>query len=193
MNSHHLTADELDSFLSRICSETVTSHVATCPECAMMVERDRRLLAALSALPQFAPSPVFGEAVLSRIAAIPAPAVAVSGPDTARSQAARRRALGAMLVVGSGVAAGFVWANAHPADALSWSAPALRDFGHTMWLSLQGIVANATEQPWFATLRDTLGTPIRALALVAGTAAAYAIGLVSLRRLMTEPATNASW
>jgi hypothetical protein len=96
-------------------------------------------------------------------------------------------------VVSAGIVAGFVWAGAHPAETLRWSGPALQDAGHTLWLSLQAIVANATEQPWFASMRDTLATPARALAALAGIAGAYAIGLLGLRRLMNEPATNASW
>jgi hypothetical protein len=114
-------------------------------------------------------------------------------PATPRSVAARRRAIGALLVTGGGIAAGFAWAAAHPADALRWSAPALQDTGHALWLSLQTVVANATEQPWFSSLRDTVGTPVRGLLIVAAAAGAYAIALMGLRRLMTEPATDAGW
>jgi hypothetical protein len=58
---------------------------------------------------------------------------------------------------------------------------------------LQTIVANATEQPWFSSVRDTLATPVSGLLALAVLAGAYAIGLMGLRRLMTEPTVNAIW
>ena len=195
MNTPHLSTDELDEILATRGSERATSHVATCAECAALVHADRELIAALATLPSFAVAPDFADQVMARIdVAVP---VAAASPGlssgTTRSLAARRRAIGALLLAGGGIAAGFFWASAHPADALRWSSPALENTGHTLWLSLQTLVANTTEQPWFASLRDTLATPLRGLLLVTGAAAAYAIGLVGLRRLMTEPATNASW
>jgi hypothetical protein len=193
MNSPHLTTDELDAFLAERGSQTVTSHVATCPACAGMIESDRRLLAAMAALPQFFVAPQFADRVMARVAIASVPAVTVAGLHTPRSLAARRRAIGAALVVSGGIAAAFVWASAHPAETLRWSTPAVENAGRTLWLSLQTVVANATEQPWFSSLRDTLATPLRALATTAGIAGAYALGLLGLRRLMNEPATNASW
>lgn len=193
MNSPHLTADELDAFLAETSPESVTSHVATCPICASMVARDRQLLTALADLPQFSLPAEFSDRVIAQLSIAGAPAVIAAAATTPRSVAARRRAVGAALVVSGGIVAGFVWARAHPAETLRWSAPALQHAGHSLWLSLQAIVANATEQPWFASLRDSLATPARALAALAGIAGAYAIGLLGLRRLMNEPASHASW
>ena len=190
----HLTADELDACLTENSSQLVTSHLATCPACAAMVEHDGRLVAALGTLPRFDVTPGFSDRVMARlvVAGIPA-AVVPAGLSTPRSVAARRRALGAVLLAGGGIAAGFAWAGAHPADALRWSTPALQNAGHTLWLSLQTIVANATEQPWFSSIRDTLATPVSGLLALAVLAGAYAIGLMGLRRLMTEPTVNAIW
>ena len=193
-DSEHLTADELDAFLTESSSNLAMSHLATCPECAAMVANDRRLVAALSALPRFEVTSGFPDRIMAQVALPTAPVLAVAREvETARSVAARRRAFGAVLLAGGGIAAGFVWANAHPADALRWSAPAVQSAGHTLWLSLQTIVANATEQPWFSSVRDTLANPLQAFAVTAGAAGVYAIGLVGLRRLMNEPTTNASW
>jgi predicted anti-sigma-YlaC factor YlaD len=195
MNAHdpkHLTADELDAFLTDSSSHLVASHLATCPACATMVERDGRLIAMLAALPYFDASAGFSDRVLRGITPRQALA-AVPVLATPRSVAARRRAIGALLVAGGGMAAGFAWASAHPADALRWSAPALQDTGHALWLSLQTVVANATEQPWLSSLRDAVSTPARALFATAAVAGAYAVGLMGLRRLMTEPATDAGW
>jgi hypothetical protein len=193
MNSPHLTADELDDFLAEKCPQSITSHVATCPACASMVARDRQLLAAIAALPHFSVPTEFSDRVMAQVAVASVPVAVAAGAPTPRSVAARRRALSAALVVSGAIVAGFFWAGAHPAETLRWSGPALQDAGHSLWLSLQAVVANATEQPWFASMRDTLGTPARALAALAGVAGAYAIGLVGFRRLMNEPATNASW
>jgi len=194
LRTAHLTADELDAFLTQSPSPAATSHLATCAACATMVARDRHLVAALAALPYFDPRSGFGDAVMQRVAmpAIPVP-VTIAAGKSARAIAARRRAVGALVLAGGGIAAGFVWAAAHPADAAQWTAPALRDVGHSLWLSLQTIVANATEQPWFSSVRDSMASPGRALLALAGFAAVYAVGLLGLRRLMSEPATHASW
>jgi hypothetical protein len=196
MNSprvEHLTADQLDAILDEQTTAQVASHLATCADCSLMVTRDARLVRALSALPYFDAAPGFGDRVIGgltpRAVALPAPVNVV----TPRAVAARRRAIGAVVLASGGIAAGFIWAAAHPSDALSWSAPALRDAGHSLWVSLQSVVASATSQPWFASVRDALGTPTRALVTLAGTAGAYTVALVGLRRLMTEPAPDARW
>ncbi|MGH7592347.1 MAG: hypothetical protein ACRELE_00620, partial [Gemmatimonadales bacterium] len=183
----------LDAFLTESSSPLAASHVATCSACADMVARDRRLVAALAALPDFGVGAEFSNRIIAQVAVSRAPVAIVAGTSTPRSVAARHRAIGAVLVAGGGVAAGFLWASAHPADALRWSSPALHDVGHTLWLALQTIMANATEQPWFSLARDTLATPVHVLIATAGIAAAYAIGLVGLRRLMSEPASHAGW
>ena len=194
MNSSHLTADELDSFLTKSAPPEAMSHLATCHECALMVERDLRVVRALAALPYFDAAPGLSDRVLRGLMPRQAPPVLVAATGTSpRALAARRRAIGALVLAGGGLAAGFVWAAAHPGEALKWSGPAVQGAGHALWVSLQSVVANATEQPWFASVRDAMATPARALLALAGTAAAYAIALTGLRRLMTEPATDAGW
>lgn len=193
MISPHLTADELDTFLTQGASPLLVSHLATCRDCATMVERDSRVVRSLAALPYFDPAPGFGDRVIHRLVPRTAPVAVAAAATSPRAVAARRRAIGALVLAGSGLAAGFVWASVHPGEALRWSGPALHDAGHALWVSLQSVVANATDQPWFASVRDTLATPTRALLALAGTAAAYAIALTGLRRLMTEPATDAGW
>ena len=196
MNPHdpqHLTADQLDAFLTENGAPDAVSHLATCTSCAEMVARDARVVAMLAALPYFDAAPGFGDRVLQGLTPRTVPALVQPDLATPRAAAARKRAIGALVLLGGGIAATFVWASAHPTDALRWSAPALQDTGHALWVSLQNVVANATEQPWFATVRDSMATPARALFAVAGAAGAYAIALLGLRRLMTEPATDAGW
>ena len=193
MNAPHLTADELDSFLDHSAPPHLVSHLATCVDCAAMVERDGRIVRALAALPYFEPAPGFGDRVMRGLTPRTAPVAVAAAGASPRAVAARRRAIGALVLAGGGLAAGFIWAGAHPGEALRWSGPALQDTGHALWASLQSVVANTTEQPWFSSVHDTLATPARALFALAGTAAAYAIALTGLRRLMTEPATDAGW
>lgn len=193
MNSPHLTADELDGLLDQQISPRVTSHLATCAECASMVERDRRVVQALAALPYYDAAPDFGDRVIRGITPRQAPAAVVVAERSPRAVAARRRAIGALVLAGGGLAAGFAWAATHPGEALRWSGPALQDSGHAVWQSLQSVVANATEQPWFPSVRDALATPVRALLAFAGITGCYAFALTGLRRLMTEPATDAGW
>ncbi|MGH7523712.1 MAG: anti-sigma factor family protein [Gemmatimonadales bacterium] len=195
MSGPHLTAEELDALHAQRCPEPVASHLATCSDCAALVERDRRLISALAALPQFAVPVGFSDRVM---ACVMIPAAALVTPasvdaTTPRSRAARHRAMGAAILATGAVGAACVWAGGHSAEALRWSAPAVQGAGHSLWLSLQTVVVNATGQPWFSSLRDTLATPVRALAVLAGLAGVYALGLLGLRRLLTEPATHASW
>ena len=71
MNAHdpkHLTADELDAFLTDSSSHLVASHLATCPACASMVEQDRRLIAMLAVLPISTPRSGFGDRVMRGLA-----------------------------------------------------------------------------------------------------------------------------
>ena len=190
MNSHdgkHLSADELDAFLTRSSSLRATSHLATCPDCAALVERDGLVVAALAALPAFDVSAGFGDRVLQGLAPRQAPA---RPRASSRAVAARRRAIGALLLAGGGVAAGFAWGTAHPPDALRWSAPALQESGHALWVSLQAVAANATEQPFFASV---MASPARVLLAIASAAGAYAVALTGLQRVMAEPASDAGW
>lgn len=196
MNSHdpqHLTTDQLDAFLTENRDPEAMSHLATCAACTEMVARDAYVVAMLAALPYFDAAPGFADRVLQGVTAKAAAVAPVPAFATPRAAAARKRAVGALVLVGGGIAAGLIWASANPADALSWSAPALQDTGHALWVSLQTVVANAIEQPWFSSVRDAMATPARALLAVGVAAGAYAVALLGLRRLMTEPATDAGW
>ena len=64
----HLTADELDALLDGAGSARVTSHLETCASCLAMVELDRRLVGALSALPALDPRPGFADRVKNQLA-----------------------------------------------------------------------------------------------------------------------------
>ena len=188
----HLTEDELDALLAGAGSPRVMSHLATCASCAAMRELDTSLIPALAALPMWEPAAGFPDRVMARVSIHPI-VVAQPLPLTARERSARRRGVVASLATLGALAAGFVWAVAHPAATLGWSTPALADAGQSLWVTLQGVAASTADQPWFSSVRGTLTTPARAFPVLVGALGAYALALVGLSRLLTEPATDARW
>jgi hypothetical protein len=189
----HVSADELDALHDRGAPSRVTSHIATCGECRNLVALDTRLVSLLASLPQWEPSPTFTSRVLGQLTPPKRPAPAAAGVPTDRSVAARRRVVVAGWVTGGAVAAGFAWAALNPAAAHGLAGPALGEVSRTLWLSLQGVVANTMEQPWFGAVRDTMASPLRTVPFLLGAGAAYVAALVWFRRLLTSPATDAGW
>jgi predicted anti-sigma-YlaC factor YlaD len=189
----HLTADELDALLEGEGSHRVTSHLATCSSCLAMFELDRQLVGMLSALPAFNPSVDFEARIMAQVKVGPAITIVPTLAPSPREVAARRRVLIGSLAVGGSVIAGFAWAMANPAAALGAVAPALRQTGEALWVSLQTVASNATEQPWFNSLADTLASPGKALLALVAVGGLYALALTGFRRLLTEPAADARW
>lgn len=190
----HLSADELDALLEGIGSMQAQSHTATCRLCAEMVRLDRQVIAALGSLPRVT-VPMrsdFEDRVMARVDLRAAP-MTPPAVVTPRAVAARRRFLGLTLAGGTAVAAGFAWAALDPDRANGLSGAALGGVADSLWLSLQTMVANTAEQPWFTAVRDTFVTPSRALPFVIVGAGAYAAALTGLGRLLAEPATDAGW
>ncbi len=189
----HLTADELDALLDGTAAERATSHLATCSSCLAMFELDRRLVTSLAALPSLSPSADFEQLVMSRVTVAPALVPAPAAAPSPREMAARRRvAIGALLTGGS-LVAGFAWAFANPAAALGAVVPALRQTGEALWVSMQTVASNATEQPWFGNVTDALGSPGKVLLAMAAVGALYVVVLTGFRRLLTDPAADARW
>ncbi|MES2123312.1 MAG: hypothetical protein V4503_01365 [Gemmatimonadota bacterium] len=186
----HLTADELDGLADGSASPRAVSHVATCTTCAELWEQDARLIAMLGHLPSWEPRQDFSDRVMAQVRLGPAVAD-LPWILSDRERRARRRVAVATVAVGGAFAGGLAWAAAHPAAAIGWSAPTVADAGHSLWITLQTVAANATEQPWFDGLRDALATPARAFPMLVGVLGAYALALTGLRRLLTEPATDA--
>src|SRR5512141_558547 len=106
----HLTADELDALLDGAGSARVTSHLETCADCLALVEVDRRMVSALSALPALDPHPGFADRVMARVTIKPAMDQASANAPTPRSVAARRRAWAGSLLAGGALVAWFGWA-----------------------------------------------------------------------------------
>jgi hypothetical protein len=190
----HLTADELDALLGGAAPERATSHIATCSTCLTMVMLDQQVVAALGTLPTLEPAPGFGDRVMARVAVHQRPLdAAPSVAATPRAVAARRRAMVAGAVAGGAQVAGFAWLAAHPAELLRVAGPVLRDNANSLWLSVQQAASNVTTRPWYGSARNLLATPARAFPVIGAIAAAYALALSGLRRVMTEPVPHARW
>lgn len=189
----HLTADELDALLDANASERATSHLATCRSCLAMFELDRRLVTSLAALPSLSPSADFEQLVMSRVTVAPTLVPTPATSPSPREIAARRRVVVGALLTGGSLVAGFAWAFANPAAALGAVAPVLRETGDALWVSMQTIASNATEQPWFGTFTDALGSPAKVLLAMAAVGALYVVALTGFRRLLTDSAADARW
>jgi hypothetical protein len=192
----HLSGDELDAILQGTVPEHAASHLETCSACRTLVAADRELVDAITRLPLLEPAPGFEQRVMARVSvggAGAAAAVAAAPTVSERAVAARRRALWAALAGGGAVLAGFGWAAVHPAAASGLVSPILGQAGHTLWQGLQHSVALLNDQGWLSGLRQLIGTPVRALVLVAAAAGIYAAALGGLGRLLAEPTPDAGW
>lgn len=190
--ANHLTADDLDAFHSASLSAHTREHLAECEDCRTMAHLDRAVLAALATLPSYAPAPQFADRVLARVER-PKPAI-VRLLEPRSPAAWGRRALAASIVVGLG--ASVVWSLLNRELLLSWIHLSAAETGRSLWLGVRVLVANVTEQPWYAPLREFASSPGRLAALVSGSLVTYAAALVALRRLLTPPSRpvpNATW
>lgn len=188
----HLTEDELDSLLGGIAQERALSHVATCPSCFELVRLDRELTALLASLPRPEPTPGFADLVIARVAPEPE-RLAVATVDPSRAVSARRRVLIGGGLMAAGLAAAFAWAAANPGASIDLADPLLAPLREAGWFSVQSILANATEQPWYSAVMDLLATPSSAVPLVTGAAATYVAMLAGFRRILSRPVADADW
>ena len=105
-----------------------------------------------------------------------------------------RRALAASVVLGLG--ASIVWSLLNRELLLSWIQLSAAETGRSLWLGVRVVVANVTEQAWYAPLREVASSPGRLALLVSGSLVAYAAALAALRRLLTPPSRpvpHANW
>lgn len=185
----HLTADELDALLDGAGSARVTSHLETCATCLAMVEGDRRLVGALSALPALDPTPGFADRVMARVTIAPVVSPAAVVAATPRSIAARRRAFGGSLLAGTSLVAAFAWAIANPAAALNTVTPAFQG----LWASLQQLMTSGSAQSWSAQLVGAFGSPSKMLFALVAVSGLYVVALTGFHRLLTDPVPDANW
>ncbi len=190
----HLTEDELDSLLGGTAPSRATSHIETCIECSRLVKLDRELVASLALLPPTEPRVDFADRVIARVAVQVATHPPVAVLDPARAVAARRRVFAMGGLVAAGLVAAFGWANANPIAAIDLADPVLAPLRSAGWFSVQTIMANTTEQPWYSGLMDLLASPASAIPVIAGIGVGYVAMLAGFRRVLSRPvAADADW
>lgn len=140
----HWTLDELaEGTLSQMERARAEAHLAGCPLCTAELESSRAVIAALDALPRFAPSATFADAVMARVL-LPAEA-----PEASMAKARRRwlpatrrgwmLVLAAVLAPLAPIVPFLAWVFAHPGVNAS-----------SLWAIGRGWVA---ETVWGATVR----------------------------------------
>ena len=193
--SAHLTADDLDSFLVDAASPAALQHVAFCDVCRATVQADRVLVASLHGLPILAPADGFAERVMAQVrVAVPAPVVAPL--PWRRRVLANRRTMAVAASTVLAMAASVAWSlgNRELLDTLTRQV--VTDGGQWLWTSLQATAASVSEQRWYEPVREVLASPVRTAAVLATTVAAWAGGVLALRRLVmlpTGPVPDARW
>ncbi len=188
--TQHLSADELDLVLEGTIPESVRAHVNACAPCERLVFEERALVRELAHLPLHVPSVGFEDRVMAQVRiADPRQSRAVARVGR-RLFATRRSALaaaGLLTALAGSMAASVVWTLGHRDVLATWGSAALDQVLQVTWTALRSLTATAIEQPWYATLRSTLDAPAR-LAFVAGaSAAAWAGGMLALRRVLALP------
>ncbi len=186
----HLSLDDLDAWLAGHLGQSEQAHLDACDECRDTARTERILARHLAALTAFSPSAGFADRVMA--------SVAVPDPFALRSmQSARRRLFGtrkaiaaaamiAVVVLGS-MAASVGWSLSHPqaiAAAGTWISGTAAAWA---WGGMRALVSGIIQQPWYAGLREALGSPARLAAISALLSLAYVSGLFALRKLMAVP------
>jgi hypothetical protein len=209
----HLSSDDIDAWLAGELPAPLALHLERCERCHERAVGEREIIAQLTGLPQFSPSPAFADQVMARLrlgqTTVQVPAVARPGTAAAAAgapMAARRRlvarrhslavAAGVMLAVVGAMAGSIAWSLANQATMASIGSWLAAEGSHWLWMGLRGVASNVLEQPWYGAVRTWMATPGR-IALTVGLAlAAYLTGLLTLRRLMTAPTprvADAAW
>jgi hypothetical protein len=183
----HLTSDDLDALLAGAEHTSVRAHLAECPACNDLAANDRALVDALAALPHFDPTDGFAERVMAQVRVAESPRRSILRLPARVPALLRRPAAVAAFLLVVGTSASITWSLGNRDVLAAWGSQALALLDGWFWLGLRTLAANVMVQPWYAALRDALGSPSR-LAL-AGVAflAMYVVGLLVLRRLMALP------
>jgi hypothetical protein len=182
----HLSADDLDLFLTDSATSEALQHVSFCDACRATVQADRLLVAGLHRLPTLAPRDGFAERVMAGVT-LAQPVPVVPTLPWYRRLAQNRRALataaGAVLAMGASAA----WTGANRELLDGWIQLASTQGTEWLWRSLQAGGAAIADQAWYAPLRDLVLSPVRATAVAATGLLVSAASLVALRRLTAIP------
>ncbi len=186
----HLTPGDLDAVLAEQAGSEVSLHLETCESCQDLLEKERQLVALLTALPDFGPQPGFEDRVMAQVI-IPDPfALGLLRKIKDRLTSSRRSlAIAASLAMITIIAMGgsAVWTLSNQETLAALGSGLASEVMQMFWLGVQGLVSNLVEQPWYERARELAGSPAR-LALVSGFATLlYLGGILALKRLMALP------
>jgi hypothetical protein len=186
----HLSADEIDSWLSGNLSQDWQQHLDHCQTCLERVRVEREIVEQIAALPLMSPGTGFADRVMASVA-VPDPFAIRSLQATKRRLFATRRSLAlaaslTILLLGS-MAGSIAWSLSHQATLVYAGNWLLAQGAQLGWLSVRGLASNLIEQPWYGSVRSLLGNPIHLAGASALATTVYLIGVLALRRLLALP------
>lgn len=190
----HFSAEDLELWVSGILPSVRENHLRGCPECQALADAERVLVMQLQALPLLSPRPALADRVMAQVD-LPVTSLASAWRLWRTRLAATPEgvgiAAGVAVLLGGSVAASAAWAAGHQ-ELIVGTVLSLRAQGE-QWF-WQGItLANGVlqSQAWYGSLRAAL-TPGRLIALSGAVIALYAAGVVTLRRLIALPNSQAA-
>ncbi|MFN0180769.1 MAG: hypothetical protein ACKVZ0_18355 [Gemmatimonadales bacterium] len=141
----------------------------------------------LGHLPAYEPHQGFADRVMTRVAINePAPVPVLSFPKLTR------RRVAAMSALAAGICLSVAWSVTNRAVLDGWLAAVQAGAANAGWTAFRALAASVTEQPWYESLRQFVGTPSRVAMVATATLALYLSGLAALRRLITPSAPAVS-
>lgn len=187
MHDRHLRPDEIELLLDGeegFGVAPLRAHVRQCASCDAELDRARELMVALDALPDFAPSPLFADRVMSQVQVFePWHAAAL---NTARQFVPASRPARVAAGVGAALSAGILtasatWAVARADIALLLAEVGLERFRDQLAAASSDVVVTVLGQPGIDALRQ--GSPEVAALAVGSFVAVVGMGVVGLRAL----------
>ena len=190
----HFTAEDLDLWVAGSLPTVRETHLRGCTECQALADVERVLVRRLQALPLLSPAPDLADRVMAQVD-LPVTSLASAWRLWRTRLAATPEgvgiAAGVAVLLGGSVAASAAWAAGHQ-ELIVGAVQGLRAQGE-QWF-WQGItLANGflQSQAWYASLRAAL-TPARLIAVSGVGIALYTAGVVTLRRLIALPGSQAA-
>jgi hypothetical protein len=160
----HLSADEVENWLSGTLDAERSRHLDLCPECFDLAQVEREIVEQLSALPSLGPSAGFADRVMASVRI--ADPFALRSLQTVRQRIfATRRSLaiaaGLVLALVGSMAASVAWTLANQDVLASVGDWVLMQSTQAGWVALRGLASNFIEQPWYESARALAGHPGR--------------------------------
>jgi len=190
----HLSADDLDAWVTGALPPRREAHLRACPQCQAVADAERVLVMRLEALPLFDPRQDFADRVMDRV---DVPVTSLAGAwrhwstRVARDPITVGVAAGVAALLGGSLAASAAWAAGNQ-DLITGTGSWLLSHGQQLfWQGVGAGTALLEQQPWYGAARAAL-TPGRVAALAGGVAALYAGGVLLLRRLLALPSPEAA-